>query len=203
MELNQRATPVFTDDSGTRARIMQWTARALCGVVALAVGAVVVSLVMHVPLPGLGGNLAVPGLGGSHGSVRDGASENGGYSAAGIAASDPNLVSAVIVQATPDAQSVATRSSHSTPGTRNPTPTGRTPITRPPGRTPATNPTPKEANPHSRAHQPNPHSMAARPNPHSTTHKPNPHATAAKSRRAPRPHSPGSRPATQHGKKRG
>jgi hypothetical protein len=194
VELNHRATPVFTDDSGTRARITQWMARVLCGVVAVAVGALIVSLAMHVPLPGLGRNLAVPGFGGSHGSTRDGASDNGGSGLAGVSASGPNIGSAVIFRATPGSQSFATRSSHSTPRTPNPHPTGRTPMTRPPGRTPTTHPKPGTPNPHSAGH---------RPNPHSTAHKPNLHSTAAKSRRALRPHFPGSRPATHHVKKPG
>jgi hypothetical protein len=202
VDLNNRATPVFTDDSGTRARIVQWVARALCAVVAMGVGALIVSLAMHVPLPGVGRNLALPGLPGSHGSIRDGASDNGGSSPVRVAAPDPIPGSGMTVQATSDMRSFRTPGSHRTADSPSPHPTGnattrppgRTP-TRPPGRTPTTHPRPGTPNPHSAAHTPNPHSMAA--------HTPNPHSTAAKSRRVFRPHPPGSTPATHHRKKRG
>jgi hypothetical protein len=52
------ARSVFTDDSGRRTRLMQWTAR---GAVALILGAgalMVLSLTSHVSLPGLGSPLS-------------------------------------------------------------------------------------------------------------------------------------------------
>ena len=46
-------TPIFTDGSGRRVVVVQWTARAFCLVAALVAGAVVFTLTTHVPLPGL------------------------------------------------------------------------------------------------------------------------------------------------------
>ena len=47
-------TTVFTDDSGTRAKVFHWATRGACGVLAATGGAVALSLALHVPLPGLG-----------------------------------------------------------------------------------------------------------------------------------------------------
>ena len=46
-------SPIFTDGSGRRAAVVQWTARAFCLGCALVAGAVVFTLTTHVPLPGL------------------------------------------------------------------------------------------------------------------------------------------------------
>jgi hypothetical protein len=50
-------TPVFNDDSGRRARILTWLARAACLCFVLVVGAIAFTLLTRVPLPGLGGLL--------------------------------------------------------------------------------------------------------------------------------------------------
>jgi hypothetical protein len=50
-------TPVFNDDSGRRARVLTWLARAACLCFVLVVGAVAFTLLTRVPLPGLGGLL--------------------------------------------------------------------------------------------------------------------------------------------------
>jgi hypothetical protein len=47
------ATPIFTDDSGRRATVVQWLARGVCGTSVVVAGAVVLTLTTHVPLPGL------------------------------------------------------------------------------------------------------------------------------------------------------
>jgi len=52
---------VFTDDSGTRARWVQWAARGLLGLVVLAGAAVLFSLLTSVTLPGLDGPVHLPG----------------------------------------------------------------------------------------------------------------------------------------------
>lgn len=45
--------PIFSDDSGRRAAILQWLARGVCGVSVVVAGAVAFTLTTHVPLPGL------------------------------------------------------------------------------------------------------------------------------------------------------
>ena len=52
MSKNSRG-PVFTDDSGHRRALVQWAARGVCAVIAVAAAAVVVSLTAGVSLPGL------------------------------------------------------------------------------------------------------------------------------------------------------
>jgi len=50
-------TPVFNDESGRRARVLTWLARAVCVGFVLVVAAVAFTLLTRVPLPGLGGLL--------------------------------------------------------------------------------------------------------------------------------------------------
>ena len=50
-------TPVFSDETGRRARVLTWLARAVCVCFVLVVGAVGFALLTRVPLPGLGGLL--------------------------------------------------------------------------------------------------------------------------------------------------
>ena len=61
VERQDGGRPVFTDDSGTRARVSRRVVRALCGLVALGVVAVVLSAALHITLPGLDHPLALPG----------------------------------------------------------------------------------------------------------------------------------------------
>ena len=68
-------TSVFTDDSGTRRRLLIWTVRGIIAAIALAAAAIVFTLVTHVSLPVLGGPLADRGNGGA--SVRGGAGSGG------------------------------------------------------------------------------------------------------------------------------
>jgi hypothetical protein len=79
---HRETTPVFTDDSGRRARALQWAARGLCGVFVVLAGAVGLSLVTHVALPGLGG-LLPPQAQPRH-------QADGGPRAAGTSAADPS-----------------------------------------------------------------------------------------------------------------
>src|SRR5882757_8858641 len=63
-------TSVFTDDSGTRQRLITWTVRTVIAVIAIAGLAIGLSLATGVPLPTPAGPLHLPGIGGSapHGS---------------------------------------------------------------------------------------------------------------------------------------
>ncbi len=45
--------PIFTDESGRRATVVQWLARGVCGASLVVAGAVAFTLTTHVPLPGL------------------------------------------------------------------------------------------------------------------------------------------------------
>ena len=58
----EEPSSVFTDDTGTRARALQWATRGLVALLALGAGAVVFSLITQVTLPGLDGPISLPGL---------------------------------------------------------------------------------------------------------------------------------------------
>jgi hypothetical protein len=58
VEPQQLTTPVFADESGTRAAVLQWLARGICACFVLVSGAVALTLATDVPLPGLGGLVA-------------------------------------------------------------------------------------------------------------------------------------------------
>lgn len=60
MDTPRAKTPVFTDESGKRVIVLQWVARGLCACVVMVGVALAVTLVTHVPLPGLGGHLTPP-----------------------------------------------------------------------------------------------------------------------------------------------
>jgi hypothetical protein len=62
-------TSVFTDDSGTRARVITWTVRSAIALIMLAGLAVTFSLVTGVPLPTPVGPLDLPGTSESHAST--------------------------------------------------------------------------------------------------------------------------------------
>lgn len=59
-------TSVFTDDSGTRTRLVSWTVRGGISVIVLAVLAITVSLITGVPLPTPVGPLNLPGSSAEH-----------------------------------------------------------------------------------------------------------------------------------------
>lgn len=58
VEAQRETTPVFSDESGTRAAVLQWLARGICASFVLVSGAVAFTLATDVPLPGLGGLVA-------------------------------------------------------------------------------------------------------------------------------------------------
>jgi len=200
--LGHGATPVFTDDSGRRAKVLQWVVRGFCGLLTVAGGAVVLSLVLHVPLPGLDHPLVFP-----WGDQPDGAgsgvtSEDVGSARTRGDASDPSSASysagtggtvrnAVVdllapegtagTKAVPSMKSSSTPNAHSA-GSPNAHSSAGTP------------------NAHSSAGTPNAHSSAGTPNVHSSVGTPNAHSTSPATRRAVPTQAPGSPPATPPGK---
>ncbi|MCW2506056.1 MAG: hypothetical protein JWO79_4340 [Actinomycetia bacterium] len=62
-------TSVFTDDSGTRERLITWTVRSVIGLIVIAVLAVGFSLATGVPLPTPVGPLRLPGSSAPHHST--------------------------------------------------------------------------------------------------------------------------------------
>ncbi len=59
VETLRATTPVFTDESGRRATVLQWVARGLCACFVLVAAAIAFTMVTHVPLPGLDGAGAI------------------------------------------------------------------------------------------------------------------------------------------------
>src|SRR3954467_4232097 len=149
---NASTTPVFTDLSGRRARLLTWLARGAVAAFALVAGAVAFTLLTHVSLPGLGGPppdrpeaparstdaRANPGIraglgDGPVGPVTAHAAED----AAPIAATVEDRGAAAPLSAS---RSVAAPSAH--PATQATAPASRPPTTSPGTPTPSSTPSP-------------------------------------------------------------
>lgn len=66
MTRDDAATSVFTDDSGSRTRVVTWTIRGVSCLLVVGAIAVGMSVVGQVTLPGLDSPLHIPGVGQSH-----------------------------------------------------------------------------------------------------------------------------------------
>jgi hypothetical protein len=190
-------TPVFTDESGRRVTALQWVARGLCACLVLVGGAIVIAMVTHVPLPGLG-SLAPPSSDTAPGAARDATAGGKRALDAGLTAKfDPASVAsekgkaraararsaavatdqaAQAVTAT-SAQNVSTShwsvsaSQESSSGSAQ-TPQPQTPA---PTASPSSPPSNSNANPRATAKSAN---SSARATPHATTKTKNANATA-------------------------
>ncbi len=72
MAQDSGTTSVFTDDSGTRTRLVSWTVRGGIAMIVLAVLAVTFSLITGVPLPTPAGPLHLPGSSAEQGPTGSG-----------------------------------------------------------------------------------------------------------------------------------
>lgn len=122
---------VFTDDSGARRRLLIWSFRGAVAAIAVAAAGFVLTLVTHVPLPGLDEPLSVPGFGSSERRAADSANPN--QAGAGAAPGQPAPTSGPTAVATDptdattpagEAKSGGSQPAGSKPSTpANPTPT--------------------------------------------------------------------------------
>lgn len=183
MPIMGETAPVFADDTGRRARMLQWLLRG--GAAALVAVSVVlaVSLVTGLPLPGLGGPVRLPGFGGtSSGPVKHPASHKTESTPAG-ATSATSAGRAVTSRATVAGPgSVLVTSTHpSRPAPAVPTSQAQPTPSVPTGAGPTPTPAPTPAHPGKKS-----------------TKTPNFHATGAP--RANPSKAPGGPPATPPGK---
>lgn len=162
---SQPATPapIFTDETGTRATVVQWLARGLCLSCALVAGAVAFTMLTHVPLPGLGGLLepgktASPLPSGRHGSEPDDRVVTGEVSSG-----------STVQDRSTGTQRVASTAVRDRPGAASATDSRGEAGAQTPSHAEATHP-PAPAN------TPDDNTSTKGPSPHATTKSPNPHS---------------------------
>jgi hypothetical protein len=188
--LSASATPVFTDDSGTRAAVLQWVARSLCACCVLVGAAIAFTLVTHVSLPGLGGILAPLTTNNAPRAARDGTaggerSLGAALTAASAGRNSPASKAQSPLVAASSAHLAVSASTRSATGSIAAAQPHATSAAAPASTATPQNPHPQSnANPHATTRTKSPHATAksanstARANPHATAKSANAHATA-------------------------
>lgn len=191
MDLNH-PSPVFTDDTGTRARRARRLVRGSSGLCAVAGLVVLLSMLLGVPLPGLDplpwtkhaeGARSVPATF-RHQPVRR---------AAGAVTSLAKAAAPVLPANTGGTASAArSHSAGQRPSSSTSSPAGSRASSAPASASPTVpGPTPHPAagtpNAHATSRSPNAHATSQSPNPHSTAKVPNPHSRRASVSSAPSP----------------